>query len=85
MDRIIVEVARCHRQTLVNTSMNSRVRKCLESRGRWTTVSFSNRAALCLVMASINVREHRLLEAALCGDSSAFEGDKQPCAETSGV
>ena len=45
---------------------------------RWTTVSFSSRAALCLVMVSIIVREHRLLEAALCGDSPVFEGEPQP-------
>ena len=82
MDRIIVGVIRCHRQTFVNTSMNSPVRKYLESRGRWTTVRFSNSPALCLVMVSINVREHRVLGAALCGDSPVFEGDKQPCAET---
>jgi hypothetical protein len=33
MDRIIVGVVRCHRQAFVHASMNSRVRKSLESRG----------------------------------------------------
>ena len=78
MDLIIVGVVRCHRQTFVNTSKCSRVRKYLRSRGLLDDCYLLQQGCPLSRDGEHKCTEHRLLEAALCRDSPVVEGDQQP-------